>query len=72
MQKQHARKKVVVGSEVSDRVNYVVTRQCVNILLSQLHPDSTADNVESYTAEALHNVPDCDLTKKYKMYSFSW
>jgi len=57
------RKKIVVGSKVSERVKPVVTRRCVNIFLSRLHPETTVSEIEYITNEAVQCISDCDLSQ---------
>jgi len=63
LQKQHNRKKVVVGSRVDSKVKPVVTRRCVDVFLSRLQPDTTVEDIESCTSDIMEKIPNADPSR---------
>jgi len=62
LQRQRVKTKAVVGSKTSSRVKPVTTKRCVDIFLSRLQPDTTSEDVEQLTNEALSSVSEADLS----------
>ena len=63
LSQQRTRRKVAIGSRSGHNIKPVVTRRCVDVFLSRLHPDTAVDGVESCTSDALQNIPHCDMSQ---------